>query len=298
MHADSEHPLPRARPVPTQPPWPPAAATMPPAPPPLPYAQPLAHDADPLLLMSQTRASALGDVILIHFIFVAMLIAPGFVFAMLGLQTLLENSPGLGMAVTLGVGFATVGIALLIARLRNQPLAALGIHGRDMAINIGVGVAAGFVILLSIFAFRVFLAMVSKSIRNAMFQSAKDTGDTIPEMSFLLTLVVAAGVGLYEELLFRGFALPRLRRLTGSWVAATIIGSILFALLHGYQGFVGMVTVFFLSVGLSITFVLRKSIVPVIVAHFLIDAIGFTMLHLVNPEDLKLPETTAWILCG
>ena len=95
--------------------------------------------------------------------------------------------------------------------------------------------------------------------------------------------MVFAGFG--EELLYRGMILTRLRILFGDGRAAiglaVAIQAALFGLVHWYQGPSGMITVAIGGVLHGLLFLVsRSSIWPSVIAHGLIDALGFTLLFL------------------
>ena len=94
---------------------------------------------------------------------------------------------------------------------------------------------------------------------------------------------VFAAIG--EEFLYRGFIMTRLVQAFGDTrigVTLAIVGqAIMFGLAHMYQGWVGVIIV---SVGGIVTGVAvrlyKGNLVPAIIAHGLIDTLGFTLLYL------------------
>ena len=103
------------------------------------------------------------------------------------------------------------------------------------------------------------------------FLPVHDVGRTI-----LLLIPVAA----HEEVVFRGLLLPYLRRLTGHWWAAILISSAIFALLHFNQGWLGVVQILGVGTGFAVFFVLSRSLIAVIIAHFVFDFIQFQLARL------------------
>ncbi len=106
---------------------------------------------------------------------------------------------------------------------------------------------------------------------------------------FLMILpCVWAFAAFGEEFLYRGYLMTRLAQLMGgsslAWSAAVIGQAIAFALAHWYQGPVGMVPI---GVGAVIsgiaTVAWGRNLWPAIVAHGLMDTIGFTMLYTGQP---------------
>ena len=86
-------------------------------------------------------------------------------------------------------------------------------------------------------------------------------------------LALAAGIG--EEVIFRGYLIHYLVYWTGNAtsgiIAACLFSSALFAFLHGYQGTMSMIKIFFLALIFSAIFVFSQSLLIVIVVHALID---------------------------
>jgi uncharacterized protein len=128
-------------------------------------------------------------------------------------------------------------------------------------------------------------------------------------------VLVAVFVGAYEEILFRGFVLGRVRRLFGEddararlsvrdasgrmparplWalrtVAAIVATSALFALGHVYQGPLGIVRTFALGVVLSVVTVWRGNIWSAIFAHTCVDAVGLILLSALRDTLKTLPH--------
>jgi uncharacterized protein len=84
---------------------------------------------------------------------------------------------------------------------------------------------------------------------------------------------VSATAGICEELVFRGFLIPTLEMMLGSVAVATILSSVVFGLLHSYQGTVGIVRTASLGLMLAVPFLLTGSIVPSMVAHAAINVL-------------------------
>lgn len=91
--------------------------------------------------------------------------------------------------------------------------------------------------------------------------------------------------GFGEEIIWRGFLLPRTARLLGEsragWAAALLLTSVGFGFLHFYQGITGIVLTgvigFFLG---AIYLVAGKNLWPAILAHGAMDTIAFLLLYM------------------
>jgi len=85
----------------------------------------------------------------------------------------------------------------------------------------------------------------------------------LPIMAALMTFVV-----VWEEVVFRGFLLTRLHAVFGCWWLSILAGSLLFGLVHGYQGWLAVGLVALMAAIMGILFVWRRSLVPTLVLHW------------------------------
>jgi membrane protease YdiL (CAAX protease family) len=106
----------------------------------------------------------------------------------------------------------------------------------------------------------------------------------LPEKEFMFILPVtlterfiwfflSLGAALSEEITFRGFAVTRIRRLTGSYFIGAILSSAAFSAGHLYQGVAGVMLTFVYGMLFTGLLVARRSVFPCIIAHFLQDAV-------------------------
>jgi membrane protease YdiL (CAAX protease family) len=100
--------------------------------------------------------------------------------------------------------------------------------------------------------------------------------ETPREKVVFVFLSISAGVG--EELAYRGFLIPALTLVLGwSWGAA-ILSSLVFGLLHGYQGWLGVIRTALLGFVLASSFILSGVLWPAIVAHAILDVLAGIVL--------------------
>jgi membrane protease YdiL (CAAX protease family) len=93
---------------------------------------------------------------------------------------------------------------------------------------------------------------------------------TEPEQVVLL-IVAAFANGFAEELVMRGYLIPRFEDLFGSTVKAVLLSSVLFASYHLYQGFYGAGSSLVLGLVFGVAFCALRRIWPVAAAHALIN---------------------------
>ena len=115
----------------------------------------------------------------------------------------------------------------------------------------------------------------------------------LAEMPAEAILPLAAFVAVWEETVFRGFLLGRLR---ASWqvpdtrraalrrdLLAIVLTALFFGAGHGYQGVLGLAQTTVAGIALGTLAVWRKSVWPAIGAHLAIDAFGLVMLKTLKP---------------
>lgn len=137
------------------------------------------------------------------------------------------------------------------------------------------------------------MALFSPQMVDAVVETGERLQATFPKLSVYQAFAIATLIGVYEETVFRGFILPRMRRIFGSWTIAIIVSSVAFTLLHAYQGPMGMAMVLMLSLVLSVIFVWRRSLVPCIVAHAVTDFVSLSLLPYMDDISTLLDEGAA-----
>jgi len=173
-------------------------------------------------------------------------------------------------------------VTMLIAALvrhRGQSRRAVGLGRTGWAADLGLGCLATIVAYVLICLWLVGLWMLRAGVFDEMNVNAERLMGMVPRMSPLGFVLLSVLVGGYEELLFRGFLMPRLRRVTGSWAAAVLLSTLLFALLHlGDQEWIAQGPIAILSVVFSVVTIARRSLLPAIVGHALFDFTQFLWL--------------------
>ena len=110
-------------------------------------------------------------------------------------------------------------------------------------------------------------------------------GDLVIYLWFLLP-VSWGSAAIGEELLMRGYLLHRLEGLAGT-AAAVVLQALIFALAHFYQGITGVVNIFVLALLFGLVYLRSgRNLLPLILAHGLIDTFSMTALYLGRSEYL------------
>jgi len=91
----------------------------------------------------------------------------------------------------------------------------------------------------------------------------------LPDTAAGIALAFAAvGAGAFmEELVFRGYLIPRLEQTTGSSPAAVLLSTVIFAGYHAYQGVSGVIYVFAFGVAYGIVFCATRRVWPLAIGH-------------------------------
>lgn len=188
------------------------------------------------------------------------------------------------------IAFATVVLLMVWLSLRGEGLARFGLirpRWRDIAFG------------LALVAASIALDSVVRSITTPLIVAWTGANPHLDQQTFAalqgdlgayLIVVPCAWLfaGLGEEFLFRGYLLTRLAEIFGgsriAWGLAIVGQAIAFALAHWYQGPVGMVPI---GIGAVLTGIVTtawgRNLWPAIIAHSLIDTLGFTLLYLGKP---------------
>lgn len=236
-----------------------------------------------------------------------------------GLGERIESAVGalwLVFAVALQGIPALLVVAALLAR-RREPWSSVGLGRAPLGRTLGQGLLAALACYLAQpLVVSVYLLATGQPPEALAAQKADWLGE-FAALPGAAIFPVAAFVGLYEEVLFRGFLQSRLlvlaaapaspaspaassaqRPLPGEarpWdpraAAVVALSALLFAVGHAYQGLLGVLQT--LTVGLILGALTYRSgsVWPAVVAHVGIDTVGLTMAKYVAPrlQDLLGP---------
>ncbi len=278
-------------------PDPPAATDIPPE---IPFARPIAHEfimAPPspeaeILLLNQTIRSAWADVgwlalFLISFEFLAVGLLQLAAEYVLGAPLSPSDPEALQIrqAVLLpALSLRALGamlIIVLLARRRGLTARSVGLTWSGAPVNIVIGLAVLAVVYVLIAVTMILIWCLWPDLFGEMQENARRIMELVPNLRPVEFVPVAALIGVYEELVFRGFLMIRLRRATGGWTPAVILSSAVFTALHAFeQTPSALIVVAILSLVFSLVTIWRRSIVPAIVAHALFDLSQLLLLQL------------------
>lgn len=108
-------------------------------------------------------------------------------------------------------------------------------------------------------------------------------------MMLAIMWVMAAFI---EEFFFRGYIMNRIANILGnkktSWIIAIILSSMMFGIVHGYQGISGMITTGIVGLILGLAYYCnRNNLMVGILAHGIYDTYGLTMIYFGNELFIK-----------
>jgi len=123
-----------------------------------------------------------------------------------------------------------------------------------------------------------------------MGQQRFETANKFPPLSPQYLLLFTVFVGFYEELLFRGFLISRLKTAMKSVWLALIVSSVIFAVIHSYQDRLAMLQIFFIAMILGGLFIIRGNLIGPMLVHAGFDFVSlFLVFYLskLTPEQLR-----------
>ncbi|WP_396610403.1 lysostaphin resistance A-like protein [Haloferax sp. S1W] len=158
------------------------------------------------------------------------------------------------------------------------PVSALGLSFTGLPSKLALGVALG----IALYAVNRAGTSVSREFGLVPDESLRETltPETAAGWALLLFAVLPLIAG-FEELLFRGALVGAISVGfdVSPWFMATL-SSVAFGVGHGAQGRLGIVVTGLLGFVLAAAFVLTESLVVVVVAHYLVNALEFVCHHL------------------
>ena len=137
---------------------------------------------------------------------------------------------------------------------------------RDWAVWSGALLLASAAVVLLLHGVRRRLGIPESPLLKELIPQTRREKWTFAALSF------AAGVG--EEVAFRGYALTTFGDFLGGAWGAALFTSVVFGLLHAYQGPIGMARTTGLGFVLAASFVASGSLWPAITAHVALDLLG------------------------
>ncbi len=203
--------------------------------------------------------------------------------------TALKTDPILNLGITLFAWavLIIVGISLLYAAGTNHRAAGVTLKGFALNLPLGglVTIASFITFLLSIG----FMYLIWPEGYEDMKKNPEHILEMIPDMSSGGLLLLMMGVGICEEIVFRGLFMVHFRRITGSWTISILICSTGFALMHiSTQEVATCIPLFGVAILWSLVTVWRRSVIPAVIGHALFNFIQISFLLLDRSQNIPL----------
>lgn len=235
--------------------------------------------------LNVSRQNAAIDLLLLLFAAVIVHYVPGVIAAAVGLTPPQGAGGVVDFLVVAGKWLEAALVAVIalhfVVRGGYAPRA-IGLRTNDLPIQIGWSAAT----LIAVYAYLFGTVLLFAAFMFAAPGGEKEIARRVEFMRQLpiddlaTTVALLIPVALHEELLFRGLMLPILQRVLGSWTAAIAVTAVIFGVLHFPQGWIAMIQITGLSVVLSVMFLWSRSLLAVVLAHFLFDFFQLQLMRL------------------
>lgn len=210
----------------------------------------------------------------------------------IGAALMTRQAPLAFLAVPSGVM-----LAWWMLRLRGERWADVGLRRVTSWPRLLLVVGLGTLLLLILTNVLVTVLAASTGLKPDLSDFDQLRGNTAVLIVGLLLVWTTAAFG--EELLFRGFIMHTLQRLSkprcgevAAWLWAILVTALFFGAGHAYQGLAGGILTGLIGIGFTATFfAMRRNLWGAILTHGVYDSVGFVAVYLsldqkVNPSLL------------
>jgi uncharacterized protein len=148
-----------------------------------------------------------------------------------------------------------------------EPLESVGLTTKDLRQEIVAGVWLFFPLIIGASLLEFLLRKMGLSAPQGPALQLVPHG----MMQYLLALVFLFVVAVSEEVIFRGYLMLRFGFLTSNTKLAAFLSAAIFAIGHGYQGSVGVITIGAMGLAFVTVYLWRRSLTAPIVMHFMVN---------------------------
>lgn len=259
---------------------------------------PVSIQPNDMLLQQSTRKSVVVDAILLCALMIAFELLIGAVVSFfvnippdipeeLIEAKKIQMERSIIIPVIIARASAAIFFIWAILRYRQQRFSTIGLEKSNIGNHILIGVVATPVVAGIIFFTMGIVMIVSPGLLKQMEENVDRIRDMVPILHPVYAGLFSLIVAVYEELIFRGFLLSRIRRLTQNWTWAVILTTLLFTSLHAFdQTAPALIMVTLLSLSFSLMTIWRRSLWPAIITHALWDWSQFIMLYRESGESI------------
>lgn len=202
------------------------------------------------------------------------------------LNILLEDFRWAPIASNLALGVTFVLVIAAFTYLGGLNRTSVGLHSTAPLLDSVIGIVSLWItyVVLAV------SAMIIYEYYPEFFEQAANPQEIIkqnfPQMPLAIIVPLMLFVAFWEELFFRGFVLTRLHGLLRSRVAAVILQAILFGLIHGYEGYLGIFAITIFGIVMGTITLLRKSLLPAIIFHMIQNVTALMLAY-----SIEFPTT-------
>jgi len=189
------------------------------------------------------------------------------------------------------LGLVGLSLVALVKVRGGYPWRTLGFRCPSFPVEVAWAIGALIAIyVLQLLIGLVFAALMPPETLNHVARQRLDLTRAFKPVHPAAMVAFCLYVGFYEETVFRGFLITRLRAVIGkgSWLGAVLVSSVFFGVIHWYQGGLAMVQISVVALVLGAVFVMRGSLVAPMVAHALFDFMGLAAFYYVLPHLNKI----------
>lgn len=128
---------------------------------------------------------------------------------------------------------------------------------------------AGIIVLLY---FLVVLPLYSMIVTSFQLEATRDWIPRAENYTQAILLMIGIGIAAFaEEILYRGFLLPRFEKILRSPFLSVLLTAIIFSGSHIYQGMTGVLGAFMVGILFGVAFVVFRRIWPLVIAHCVVN---------------------------
>ncbi|MDG4794596.1 CPBP family intramembrane glutamic endopeptidase [Micromonospora sp. WMMD1082] len=181
----------------------------------------------------------------------------------------------------LGIVFALLPVLLavhLLARDPGDPVRTLGLDARQPGADLARG--AGLAALIGLPGLALFWAAAQLGINATLVPAA------LPDLWWTVPVLILAAFqnSILEEVIVVGYLMTRLRQLQWRVTAIIATSALLRASYHLYQGFGAFLGNAVMGVVFSLFYLRTRRVMPLVVAHALLDIVAFVGYSLLPRE--------------
>lgn len=194
-------------------------------------------------------------------------------------------------AQAFGLGAVTLAATRWRLRAHGHSAAVIGL-GRDRALPaLGWSMLALFgCYLTNVVLLTGYVAIRGESAVDHVMTEKTEVMSFVAETPTLLIFPLTLFIGLYEEIVFRGLFLSRLKVIFGNNVWPIVVSSLIFGLFHLGQGPIGAMQATVIGAAFGVVAVFRRTIWSCIVAHAALDAVAFLLAPLLESYFSNLSQ--------